>query len=59
MAEATVNEAKLRQRSLLEDADSKPLPKEIEAKVLELLVQLLVAAIPASNGGKRDEQDHA
>jgi len=54
-----VNEAKLRQRSLLEDADAKPLPKEIEAKVFELLVQLFVAVVPAINGGKRDEQDHA
>jgi hypothetical protein len=57
-AEATMNEAKLRQRSLLEDADRKPLPQEIEAKALELLVQMLIAVIPAIDGGRRDEQDH-
>jgi hypothetical protein len=56
--EATVNEAKFRQRSLLEDGDSKPLPQEIEAKALELLVQMLIAVIPAIDGGRRDEQDH-
>jgi hypothetical protein len=56
--EATVNEAKFRQRGLLEDGDSKPFPQEIETKVLELLVQMLVAVIPAIDGGRRDEQDH-
>jgi hypothetical protein len=53
-----MNEAKLRQRSLLEDADREPLPQEIEAKALELLVQMLIAVIPAIDGGRRDEQDH-
>jgi hypothetical protein len=54
-----VNEAMLRQRSLLEDADAKPLAKEIKEKAFELLVQLLVAVVPAINEGERDEQDHA
>jgi hypothetical protein len=56
--EATVNEAKMRQRSLLIDGDHKPLPQEIEVKALELLEQLLLAVIPAIDGGRRDEQDH-
>lgn len=53
-----MNEAKLRQRSLLEHAESTPLPQEIEAKALELLVQMLIAVIPAIDGEKRNEQDH-
>jgi hypothetical protein len=57
-AEATVNEAKLRQLSLLDEAPLEPLPKEIEEKAFELLVQLLIAAIPAINGERRDEQSH-
>ena len=57
-AEATVNEARLRQLSLLEERPSEPLPKEIEEKAFELLVQLLIAAIPAIEGGRCDEQDH-
>jgi hypothetical protein len=56
--EATVNEAKMRQRSLLIGGDQKPLPQEIEVKALELLEQLLLAVIPAIDGGRRDEQDH-
>jgi hypothetical protein len=52
-----VNEAKPRQRSLLDDSPGKPLPKEIEAKAFQLLVQLLLAVVPAISGEKRDEQD--
>ena len=55
-AEATVNEAKLRQLSLLDEAPLEPLPKEIEEKAFELLVQLLIAVIPAINGASHDEQ---
>jgi hypothetical protein len=40
------------------DGDHKPLPQEIEVKALELLEQLLLAVIPAIDGGRRDEQDH-
>ena len=53
-----MNEARLRQRSLLPGEDSKPLPKEIEAKARQLLVELLIAVIPAIDGGKADEQTH-
>lgn len=53
-----MNEAKLRQRRLLEDAESKPLPQGLEAKALELLVQMLIAVIPAIDGERRNEQDH-
>jgi hypothetical protein len=56
-AEATVIEAKLRQLSLLDEGPHEPLPKEVEAKAFELLVQLLIAVIPAIDGGSRDEQD--
>jgi hypothetical protein len=52
-----VKEARLRQRSLLDVPDSEPLPPEIRAKAFELLVELFIAAIPALEGGKRDEQD--
>lgn len=54
---ATMNEARLRQRSLLPEAPDKPLPQEIEAEVFELLVQLLLGVAPAINGERRDEQD--
>jgi len=57
-AEATMNEAKLRQLSLLDEAPLEPLPKEIEEKAFELLVQLLIAVIPAINGARHDEQSH-
>jgi hypothetical protein len=57
-AEATVNEAKLRQLSLLDEAPLEPLPEEIEEKAFELLVQLLIAVIPAINGERHDEQSH-
>jgi hypothetical protein len=58
IAEATVNEARLRQLSLLEERPFEPLAKEIEEKAFELLVQLLIAVIPAIEGGRCDEQDH-
>jgi hypothetical protein len=57
-AEATVNEGRLRQLSILEEEPFEPLPKEIEEKAFELLVQLLIALIPAIEGGRCDEQDH-
>ena len=57
-AEAAVKEAKLRQLSLLERRPETKIPQEIEAKALELLVQLLIAVIPAIEGGQDDEQDH-
>lgn len=53
-----MNEAKLRQRSLLQELDGVPLPKEVEEKAFELLVELLLAIVPAAEGGRGDEQDH-
>jgi len=53
--EATVNEANLRQRNLLNEGPDKPLPKDVEAKVLELLVQLLLAVAPAAKGEERND----
>jgi hypothetical protein len=53
-----VIEARLRQRSLLPEEHSEPLTKEVEAKALELLVELLIALIPAIHGERADEQDH-
>jgi hypothetical protein len=53
-----VKEVKLRQRSLLDEGPIESLPIEVEQKAYELLVQLLVAIIPAIEGGRRDEQDH-
>jgi hypothetical protein len=54
--EATVNEAILRQRNLLNEGPDKPLPKDVEAKVFELLVQLLLAVAPAAaKGEERNE----
>jgi len=54
-----MNEARLRQRSLLPEDPDLPLPQEIESEVLELLMQLLLSVVPAivSEGGRRDEQD--
>jgi len=49
-----MNEARLRQKDLL-DEEHEPLPKEVEAKVLELLVELLLSAVGA-NGGDRDDE---
>ena len=48
------NEAQLRQRNLW-DEDPIPLPKEIKAKVLELLIELLIGAVGESGGGPSDE----
>jgi len=56
--ERPVNEARLRQLSLLNAKPHKPIPKEIEAEALELLAQLLISIIPAIDGEKLDEQDH-
>lgn len=54
-----MNEARLRQKSLLPKELDQPLPRDVESKVFELLVQLLLSAVPvvATEGGKRDEQD--
>lgn len=52
-----MNEAKLRQRSLLKEADGRPLPKEVEEQAIELLVELFVAVGLALEKGGRDEQD--
>ena len=54
---AVVKEAKLRQLSLLERRPETKIPQEIETKALDLLVQLLLAVIPAIEGGRDDEQD--
>jgi hypothetical protein len=54
---AVVKEAKLRQLSLLERRPETRIPQEIEAKALDLLVQLLIAVMPAIEGGRDDEQD--
>jgi len=56
-AEAAVKEARLRQLSLLDRRPETKIPQEIEAKALDLLVQLLIAVIPAVEGGRDDEQD--
>jgi hypothetical protein len=56
-AEAAVKEAKLRQLSLLERRPEAKIPQEVEAKALDLLVQLLISLIPAIEGGRVDEQD--
>ena len=50
-----MNEANLRQRNLLNEGPDKPLPKDVEAKVLELLVQLLLAVAPAAKGEERND----
>ena len=49
-----VSEARLRQRNLL-DEEPPPLPKEIEAKVLQLLVELLLDAAARKDGDQADE----
>ena len=49
-----INEARLRQRNLL-DEEAVPLPKDIEVKVLELLVELLLGALAAIEGDRSDE----
>ena len=53
-----MNEVKLRQRSLLQELDGVPLPKEVEKKAFELLIELLLAVVPILEGEKDDEQDH-
>lgn len=53
-----MNEARLRQLSLLNEKPYKQIPKEIEAEALELLAQLLISIISTIDGGKRDEQNH-
>ena len=53
-----MNEVGLRQRSLLPEEHSEPLTKQVEAKALELLVELLIGVLPAIDGEKADEQDH-
>lgn len=49
-----VNEARLRQRNLL-DEEPAPLPKEIEVKVMQLLIELLLEAVAAGAGDQADE----
>ena len=56
-AEATMREEKLRQLSLLERGSNTEIPREIEEKALDLLVQMLIAIIPAIEGGEVDEQN--
>jgi hypothetical protein len=56
--EAAMNEAKPRQRSLLEKNLDEDLPKEIAEKAVDLLVQLIAAVIPTLGRGKNGEQDH-
>ena len=51
---AMVDEARLRQRNLL-DEDPAPMPKDIEAKVLQLLIELLLSAVGARVGDQGDE----
>jgi hypothetical protein len=57
-AEASVNEARLRQRSLLTEGLHEPLPKKVEEQALDLLVQLLIDVALAIEEGRGDEQDH-
>jgi hypothetical protein len=52
-----VKEARLRQLSLLDRRPETKIPQEIETKALDLLVQLLIAVIPAIERGRDDEQD--
>lgn len=53
--EASVTEARLRQLSLLEEEVKTQLPPEVEAKALELLMQLLIEVIPALTAGEGHE----
>jgi len=52
-----VQEKRLRQLSLLERSSNTNIPKEIEAKALDLLVQMLILVIPAIERGEVDEQN--
>lgn len=56
--EVRVNEAKMRQQSLLAEGVHEPLPQKVEEQALELLVQLLIAVALATEEGRHDEQDH-
>ena len=53
-----MNEEKARQQSLLQKLDGVLLPREVEEEAFELLVGLLLAIVPALEGGEVDEQDH-
>jgi hypothetical protein len=53
-----VNDVTRRQLSLLEYKTYQALPKEVEADVIDLLVQLLIAVTPKIKQGGDDEQDH-
>lgn len=55
--EATVQEKRLRQLSLLERSSNTKIPEEVEATVLELLVQMLILVIPVFERGEVDEQN--
>jgi len=48
-------EAKFRQRNLLDEDPAPPMPKDIEAKVLQLLIELLLGAVGARVGDQGDE----
>ena len=50
-----MNQANPRQRTLLNEGPDKPLPKEVEAKVFELLVQLLLAVASVAKGEERND----
>jgi hypothetical protein len=54
-----MNEARLRQRSLLPKDPGQQQPREVDNKVFELLVQLILSVVPAmaNEGGEHDEQD--
>ena len=56
-AEAAVKEARLRQLSLLDRRPETKIPQEIEAKALDLLVQLFIGVVQAIEEGRDDEQD--
>ena len=56
-AEATVKAVRQRQLSLLEKDSNSKIPSQIEEKALELLVQLLIAVIPAVAAGEDHEQN--
>jgi hypothetical protein len=53
-----VNEARLKQLSLLDEGSQKSLPKDIEDLALDLLVQLLIGVIPTLEEGSPNEQNN-
>jgi hypothetical protein len=55
--EAIMTKETLRQLSLLEGEVRTELPPEVEAKALELLVQLLIEVMPALQTGAGHEQN--